>query len=455
MSIGKPEKVRNNVEPYSNKSTSIYEFDNIRKSYEGPIIHENNFNPTIYNNLNINNNHSNTNIKSKINTCNNFNDDILIEDDFSELQIPVVADENPAIISLKTIKYNKCTYTNQSISLKLLKLFSFHQIKEEILSYLDGNDLFYLSLVNKFYNETTAKKIQNIVIKKILSNTKNIISKLWTELLNQSILYKNESNLQQTYEKFLNLSNTYDEDIMKDLSRTLPNNNLFKKESSNYNKLFNILKAYSNYNKKIGYAQGMNFIVAKLIVFFKNEKDAFINLDSLIKKLNFCDVIGISNGLEKKMFVIEYLLKKFSPKIVHFLNDLKINHEMFTVSWMITLFSKNFESDRLLLNIWNFSIIYGWKFIYLFTVSVLINYRDKFLGLELYEFTQFMKNVFKINDFKKDFNKIIKMTFDYMSQWKNINKELRKKFKISGKKLDDESVTDIITNSYDEDTIMP
>ena len=450
MSSGRAE-INNNLEPNSNKSTTMFEFDFTRKSYDGPEIHKNKIKPMIYNNLNSNNNYSNSNMISNLNTCNNnFNNDILIEDNFTELQIPIVADENPTIISLKTIKYNKCTYTNHCISFNLLKIFNLSQIKEKILSFLDGNDLFYLSLVNKFYNETTGKKVHNIVIKKILTNAKNIISKLWGELLHQSILYKNNSNLQKTYEKYLNLANKYDEDIIKDLSRTLPNSNLFKKESTNYNKLFNILKAYSNYNKKIGYAQGMNFIVAKLIVLFKNEKDAFINLDSLFKKLNFCDVIGISNGLEQKMFIIEYLLKKFCPKIIRFFNDMKINHEMFTVSWVITLFSKNLENDRILLNIWNFSIIYGWKFIYLFTVSVLINYRNKYIGLELYEFTQFMKNIFKNDDFKKDFSKILRMTFDYMSQWKNINKELSKKYKVSVKKLDEESVTDIIMNSHDE-----
>ena len=46
---------------------------------------------------------------------------------------------------------------------------------------------------------------------------------------------------------------------MKDLSPTLST------------KLFNILNTYSNYNKSIGYAQGLNFITVTLLSKYTNE----------------------------------------------------------------------------------------------------------------------------------------------------------------------------------------
>jgi hypothetical protein len=106
-----------------------------------------------------------------------------------------------------------------------------------------------------------------------MKNSENIRKNLWNEILKKSIFYQNNNSINDIYLTYLNISNKYDEEIKKDLSRTLPNNNTFKKESNNYKKLFNVLKAYSNFNKKIGYAQGMNFIVAKLIKFFDNEKE--------------------------------------------------------------------------------------------------------------------------------------------------------------------------------------
>jgi hypothetical protein len=386
-----------------------------------------------------------------------------LEDTFMDGQIPTVADENPKVNSLKIMKYNKCTYTNQIISQKFGKILSVKKICDSIFKYLTGNDLYNLSLVNKYINVYTNSTIYKRIIFKITKNEENTIKNIRNEILNKAMInnFVNKFNnnnrnnqINDIYLNYLNISNKYDEEITKDLSRTLPNNILFKKDSNNYKKLFNVLKAYSNYNKKIGYAQGMNFIVAKLIIFYNSEIESFLNLDAIITKLNFAEVVGISNGLEQKMFVIQFLLQKFSPKIIKYFEKKKINHEIFTVSWIITLFTKNFENNKLLIIIWNFSIIFGWKFIYLFTISIIICFQKKYLNYELYEFTQFMKMIFKSKEFEDNFNKIIEKTFEYMKQWKKISKELEKKLEVYKKKTDTESATDVIINSFDEDTII-
>ena len=198
----------------------------------------------------------------------------------------------------------------------------------------------------------------------------------------------------------------------------------------------------------------MNFIVAKLLIFYNNEIDSFVNLDALFTKLNFSDVIGITNNLEQKMLIIKFLLEKFCPKFIKFLEEKKINHEMFTVSWVITLFSKNFENNRILLIIWNFSIIFGWKFIYMFTISIINILQCKFLNMELYEFTQFMKEIFKKNYFEENFSLIIKKSFEYMKEWKTLSKELEKNLEIYKIKTDTESLTEIIKDSFEEDSII-
>jgi hypothetical protein len=136
-------------------------------------------------------------------------------------------------------------------------------------------------------------------------------------------------------------------------------------------------------------------------------------------------VIGVSNNLENKMKILQFLLKKLCPDIIKYLERKKINHEIFTASWFITLFSKNFKYDNILIIIWNFSIIFGWKFIFLFSVSVIIIFKDKYFDLDLYGFTQYMKNIFIFEYFKNKFNDVMKLTFYYMSQWKNILKDIK------------------------------
>lgn len=48
--------------------------------------------------------------------------------------------------------------------------------------------------------------------------------------------------------------------------------------TSGQNRLYNILKAYTEYDPEIGYCQGMNFIAALLLTYIPNEEDAFWSL---------------------------------------------------------------------------------------------------------------------------------------------------------------------------------
>jgi hypothetical protein len=62
----------------------------------------------------------------------------------------------------------------------------------------------------------------------------------------------------------------YENQIMMDLHRTFPSDPFFKKEE-NIKKLNNILIAYSHRNISIGYCQGFNFIVGRLLKIFPKE----------------------------------------------------------------------------------------------------------------------------------------------------------------------------------------
>ena len=341
--------------------------------------------------------------------------------------IPLVPEENTQVISLKTMKYNLCTNSNHIMFLKLRKIFRNVQIMNIIIFFLTNNDLFYLSLVNNMCFKITKKIILKKIMNKIIYNinSRKLINKIWNEELLKYSTFNKINNFENAYNNYLTISNKYDNEITKDLLRTFPHDNSFHKGSECYIKLFNILKAYSNYNNEIGYAQGMNFIVAKLIKFFKCEKKAFIYLDSLFNKLKMEKVIGIFNNLENKMKIVQFLMTKLCPDIIEFLEKKKINHEIFTASWFITLFSKGFKYDNILLIIWNFSIIFGWKFIFLYSIAIVIVFKDKYTSLDLYDFTQYMKNIFNFEHFKNKFNEIMKLTFYYMSQWKSLIKEIK------------------------------
>lgn len=62
----------------------------------------------------------------------------------------------------------------------------------------------------------------------------------------------------------------YENQIIPDLKRTFPGENFFQ-DDNNLQKMYRILLAYSRRNSSIGYCQGFNFIVGRLLQILNNE----------------------------------------------------------------------------------------------------------------------------------------------------------------------------------------
>ena len=92
---------------------------------------------------------------------------------------------------------------------------------------------------------------------------------------------KYNSNKEEKYANYLNepWTNGAEDVIYKDIMRTFPADKRHKEDwNSGKNKLFNVLKAYSNYDPEVSYCQGMNFIV---FIFLKNlDQDPVWNFKS-------------------------------------------------------------------------------------------------------------------------------------------------------------------------------
>ena len=322
--------------------------------------------------------------------------------------------------SPKTIRYNKQIYTNNYIADKFQLLFFDHenkkkkQIKNILFSFLNYNDLYNISLVNKYFYLTTLDKIYNKIIDNI-SNNKNLCNKLWEKIFKISKIKINEIDFNKSNEKCLN---KYKDEINKDVSRTFPEEKIFEKNSENSKKLYNILITYSLINNKIGYSQGINFIAGIIYKIYKNEKISLIYLDSIITKLNFEKVFGVNNKLIDIMNIIKDLIKEFCPNFLIYMKKNEISHEMFTANWIITLFSKGYKNQQILLLIWNFIFIFGWKFIFLFIISMIMFFERKIINFDMFKFNIYMKEIFKSDAFINNYKEIINNTFNLMeNKW--------------------------------------
>ena len=263
--------------------------------------------------------------------------------------------------------------------------------------------------INKMiFNPNNPNK--NLKIKKYLMEHYSLLSKF-----SPALIKKKYSDL-----KFEN-NHKNDVEIKKDLTRTFPDNILFKYGNNYYNKLYHVLTAFSNYNKNIGYIQGINFLAAHIIYYFEEEIEEFIFLDALIHKFDLEKILSTTNSIffNKKIEDITKFMKKKFPKISSHLAKMKLNYEFFTTNWILTLFSNSMETNNLFY-IWDYMIIFGWKFFRCFVVSVLENSQEDILKATQNNITFIMKNMLKNKQFNSKFKNIIEKSIQILIEENDI-----------------------------------
>ncbi|ETB62886.1 hypothetical protein YYC_00521 [Plasmodium yoelii 17X] len=224
-------------------------------------------------------------------------------------RIPLINNHMPTYISTDLILKKK-TFMTMSLSQKK-KYFAEHSkkinsiIKNEIVK---GIPDYLRGFVWQILLQSYVYKDRTYADKDINNNENN------SEYINQS------NKCEKGYKYYLSITNKYESSIKKDINRTYPKHILFK---NNYEKgqkiLFNVLKAYSNYNQDLGYCQGMAFIVATFILYM-NEEDSFYMLIALIDKYKLNDLFSSSMPLlNEYLYILDKLLLHFFPKIYNHL----------------------------------------------------------------------------------------------------------------------------------------
>ena len=364
-----PNKTKNNKEDNSTENEEII-------FQEGSI--SSNKNTTNNNNLK-NKNKSETKLKHKKIKNNDLSNILLLNEECFKILFEFFDLTMLNTFTLLNKKYHKCFKTIIS-----------QKIKDKILN---------------FYSKNKYRHNNNI---KIFLMKISPLSKISPLLLHKKYI-----------DLLLENNNKYDKEIRKDLTRTFPDNSSFKYGNPNYNKLYHLLTVYSLYNDKIGYAQGLNFLAAYIILLFEKEEEAFVFLDALLQKFEYEKLLGIENELNNKLNNIGQYLNKYCPEICKYLDSMKLSHEFFTTNWVITLFSNSME-ERYLFIIWDFLIIYGWKFFMYFVVSILNIYKNNIMEEKQNKLTYLMKNLLKNDTFKQKFQEVINKTFELMLKDKEI-----------------------------------
>ena len=342
-----------------------------------------------------------------------------LEEDYLIPDSTQYTNNNISKINEKKIKHKENIKLKSFLKISLYSFLDNPNILNKIIEFCDCNTLNKLCLLNRQYYNNLKPIIYERIKMKINKINKdnnylnNIIKKsilICTPLSKLSPVMLQKKYMDLLYE----INEKNDLEIKKDLLRTLPDDISFQYGKENYNKLYHILSAYSNYNKNIGYTQGLNFLAAHCMYIYKNEIEAFVFLDGLITKFKLENLFGIKNNeLNKKLKEIECIVSKWCPEVNNHLQKIFLNYDFFTCKWMITLFSNNIKI-KYLFQIWDYMIIFGWKFFKCFIIAVIKFNEKKILNSSLETITQIMNDILKTKEFENNFSNIINETFLYI-----------------------------------------
>ena len=302
---------------------------------------------------------------------------------------------------------------------KVLFHISNIKFKHLLVSYLDQKSIVVLSSLNKVFHKNFRNLFFNYLSNKLLSEDKDIlINKILRSIFKYSSFgEKNIKEIRSFYESMKHPNNLYINIINNDLSRTFPEDRNFEEGNRYYQMLFNLLTCYSNYNKNIGYAQGLNFLFGNAIYLFSSEEDIFLFVDGFINFLKLENFLGIDNqkNLPEEINHFSNILQKYIPHIINVFNKKFVKIEIFLTNWLLTIFSCSMNRRNLIL-CWCFMILFGWKFFYCFVIQILVQYQKIIFDSNEIELCNKMKNILHSEEFNKDINAIIIKTIDFMKE---------------------------------------
>ncbi|KAJ3195794.1 hypothetical protein HK101_011049 [Irineochytrium annulatum] len=159
--------------------------------------------------------------------------------------------------------------------------------------------------------------------------------------------------LESIYANLLQEESSSERIIKRDIPRTFPKLEMFKDEDGQGQKsLFNLLKAYSVYDRECGYCQGLSFVVAPLLMQNMSELDAFAIFVRLMEETpsrSNLRTFGLRTlfmpqmpGLHLMLYQHSELVRLYLPRLFAHLVENNVMADTYASPWFLTLFTYNF-----------------------------------------------------------------------------------------------------------------
>lgn len=184
-------------------------------------------------------------------------------------------------------------------------------------------------------------------------------------------------------------------DIIRDISRTFPSHVFFQqRHGPGQRSLYNVLKAYSVYDRDVGYVQGMGFL-AGLLLLYMCEEDAFWLMVALLKGAVHAPMEGLYLAglplVQQYLSQFEQLVREHLPKLGEHFTQEMINPSMYASQWFITVFSYSFPFP-LALRIWDVFLYEGVQIVFKVGLALLKYCHDDLVKLPFEKLIHALRN---------------------------------------------------------------
>ncbi|XP_008210149.1 ecotropic viral integration site 5 ortholog isoform X2 [Nasonia vitripennis] len=150
-----------------------------------------------------------------------------------------------------------------------------------------------------------------------------------------------DSPVKKQFAEYIKCTSACERIIRRDIARTYPEHDFFKeKDGLGQESLFNVMKAYSLYDREVGYCQGSGFIVGLLLMQQMPEEEAFAVLVALMQEYRLRDMFKPSMAeLGVCMYQLEHLVADTHPELYAHFTAQGFHTSMYASSWFLTLFT--------------------------------------------------------------------------------------------------------------------
>lgn len=204
-------------------------------------------------------------------------------------------------------------------------------------------------------------------------------------------LWKTFFNLKSfpSYQSLPITKNASTDIIIKDLGRTFPTLAYFDKEKFGHygqNALNRILRKFAAQYPKVGYCQGMNYIVGFLLMVSGSKEDeVFLLFTRLCEEFNLFEVFSEDmKEIKKNLWVFDRIFeKKFNEIFFHF-NEEEVTNDMWVFKWFLSIFTTCLPIN-IIVRMWDYIIVKGMKGIYQIALGIVSLLQNDLLKSDLAE----------------------------------------------------------------------